>query len=97
MRPDAYFEVRFKAPEEGGRLTPVRGEFYACPAIINGEAFDCRLLIKGLTLELGKQYEVPIKFMNWELVKEKLTIGKEISLWEGKDVGVAKVLRCFDA
>ncbi len=93
MTPDAYIEVRFRTTEEGGRKTPVTGEFYACPLFIDGEAYDCRLLIKGMKLELGRSYEVPIKFLNRDLVVPKLFIGKCVILWEGKDVADGKVTR----
>lgn len=93
MMPDALLEVRFKTTEEGGRNTPVNGDFYACPLFVDGEGFECRLLIKGRTLELGIRYEVPVKFMNKELILPKLEIGKVVMLWEGKDVGSGKVLR----
>lgn len=93
MMPDAFLEVRFKTTEEGGRNTPVKGDFYACPLFVDGDGFECRLLIKGQTLELGNLYEVPVKFMNKELILPKLDIGKVVMLWEGKDVGSGKVLR----
>ena len=93
MSPDAYIEVRFRTTEEGGRKTPVTGEFYACPLFIDGEPYDCRLLIKNKTLELGHTYEVPVKFLNRDLVVPKLFIGKNVILWEGRDVADGKVTR----
>jgi hypothetical protein len=91
--PDAFLEVRFKTPEEGGRSTSIRGDFYACPLFVDGEGFECRLLIKDVTLELGQCYELPVKFMNKGLVLPKLFVGKTVTLWEGKDVGTGKVMR----
>ncbi len=93
MMPDVFLEVRFKTPDEGGRNTPIRGDFYACPLFVDGEGFDCRLLIKDVTLELGQWYELPVKFMNKDLVLPKLSVGKAVTLWEGKDVASGKVLR----
>jgi hypothetical protein len=93
MMPDAFIEVKFRTTEEGGRETPVTGDFYACPLFIDGEAYDCRLLIKGMELELGRSYEVPVKFLNRDIVLPKLHIGTSIILWEGKDVGDGKVTR----
>lgn len=93
MIPDAYIEVRFRTAEEGGRKTPVTGEFYACPLFIDGEAYDCRLLIKNMNLELGRSYEVPIKFLSRDLAVPKLFIGKNVVLWEGKDVADGKVTK----
>ena len=93
MTPDAFLEVRFKTPDEGGRETSITGAYYACPLFVDGEGFECRLLIDGKTLELGHSYEVPVKFMNRDLVLPKLSVGKILTLWEGKDVGSGKVLR----
>ncbi len=93
MTPDAYLEVRFNTLEEGGRNTSITGAHYACPLFVDGEGFECRLLINGKTLELGQSYEVPVKFMNRDLVLPKLNIGKTVTLWEGKEIGTGKVLR----
>jgi hypothetical protein len=95
MMPDVYIELRFKTPDEGGRKTPISGrsDFYACPLFVDGEGFDCRLLTKGTTLELGRWYEVPVKFMNRDLAISKLNVGKAVSLWEGKDIATGRVLR----
>jgi len=93
MTPDAYLQVRFKTHDEGGRKTPVTGDYYACPLFVDGEGFECRLLIDGKTLALGQWYELPVKFMNKELVVPKLSVGKVVTLWEGKDVGLGKILK----
>jgi len=50
MEVDAIIEVRFITTAEGGRQTPVTSgvvDFYACPFVVNGEAFDCRVLLRG--------------------------------------------------
>lgn len=97
MEPDVIIEVRFKTTAEGGRLTAIGGtavvDYYACPFVIEGEAFDCRLLLGKRRLELGETYEVPVKFMSWQLVHPKLRAGASFALWEGKDVATGKVLR----
>lgn len=86
MKPDIYIRIQFKTTTDGGRKTPVVGDFYACPLILDREAYDCRLVIEGKTLELGYPYEVPVKFLNWERIKPHLVVGANIVLWEGKDV-----------
>ena len=97
MEPDVIIEVRFKTTAEGGRQTAIGGtavvDYYACPCVIEGKAFDCRLLLGKRRLELGEIYEVPVKFMNWQLVGPKLHEGVSFALWEGKDVATGKVLR----
>lgn len=94
--PDAFLEIRFKTQDEGGRKTSVTGDYYACPMFVDGEGFECRLLINGMTLDLGKWYELPVKFMNRDLVLPKLKVGKIVTLWEGRDIGSGRVLRLID-
>lgn len=93
MTPDITIEVRFKTTAEGGRAGPVVGTQFGCPMYIAGEAFDCRLLIEGRVLGLGETYEVPVKFLNADLALPRLAPGKEITLWEGKEIAKGKVLR----
>ncbi len=98
MKPEAVIEVRFKTTAEGGRQTAVGGsssvvDYYGCPFVIDGEAFDCRLLLAGRLLELGKTYEVQVQFLNPQLVLPKLGEGKSFVLREGKDVASGKVVR----
>ncbi len=96
MRPDAYLEVRFRATSEGGRRTAVSGTngvpFYACPMFVDGEGFDCRLLIDGLELALGTWHRVPVRFLNRERVLPKLSVGKMVTLWEGGVVADGKIV-----
>jgi len=47
MIPDIIIAVRFFLPEEGGRKTPIRGEFYSCPLFLGEEGFDCRLILNN--------------------------------------------------
>lgn len=93
MIPDAYIEVRFRTTIEGGRKTPIIGDIYACPIFIDGEGYDCRLLIYGMKIDLGMPYEIPIKFLNRDLILPKLAIGKKIILWEGKDIADGKITK----
>ena len=93
MEPDAIVKVRFKTPQEDGRRSSVTGNYYGCPFFVDGEYFDCRLLLAGRQLDLGMTYEVPVAFLRPDLVVEKLTEGKAFVLWEGKDIAAGKVIR----
>ncbi|WP_323123603.1 hypothetical protein [Burkholderia alba] len=86
MSPDIVIDVTFFTHAEGGRHSAIEGEFYACPLFIDGEGFDCRLLLGGRQLRLGLNYEVPVKFMNRDLVISKISIGTKIFLWEGRKI-----------
>ncbi len=99
MKPDIYIKVRFKTSAEGGRKStlrrkaPLGPDFYACPMIVNGNMYDCRLLIGDMEIELGKYYEVPVKFLDKDLTLPNLSIGKQITLWEGKEVAAGTVTK----
>ena len=86
-------KIRFKTSEEGGRKSSVHGEYYSCPIIIDGEAFDCRMMLNGRSFQLGEWYEVAAVFLNPHLVLPKLQVGKDVILWEGKEIGVGKILK----
>jgi len=87
MQPDIVLEVRLRTTAEGGRQTVLEGERYGCPLLVDGDAFDCRLLLAGRKFELGRTYEVPIKFLTRDLVLPRLYVGKSVQLWEGKIIG----------
>lgn len=61
--------------------------------MVDGKAYDCRLLIGDKEIELGKYYEVPVIFLHQELALPNLSIGKSITLWEGKEAAVGEVTR----
>jgi hypothetical protein len=93
MKADAYIQVRFKTTEEGGRKSAVQGDYYPCPFAIDGELFECRLLLGGACLDLGKTYELPVKFFYPEHVMPLLAEGKPFALLEGKEVATGRVVR----
>ncbi|MEL7431992.1 MAG: hypothetical protein AAGI90_05660 [Chlamydiota bacterium] len=99
MEPDIYIKVRFKTTAEGGRKTPVRRksplgtDFYACPLIVDDKVYDCRLLIGDNEIELGKYYEIPVNFLNIDLALPSLSVGKKITLLEGKEIADGEILR----
>jgi len=98
MKPDVIIKVRFKTTAEGGRQGAIvipncMEHQYGCPFFVEGEAFDCRLLIAGETLKLGETYELPVKFLRPDLVLPKLSVGTSVTLWEGKDIATGQVVR----
>lgn len=99
MKPDVYINVRFRTSAEGGRnsslkcSTSAAVDFYACPLIVDDKSFDCRLFIGDQELELGRYYEIPVVFLNKETALPNLSIGKKITLWEGKEVADGQVSR----
>lgn len=99
MKPDIYIKVRFRTNLEGGRKTSLKRkgtlatDFYACPMIIDNKMYDCRLLIENKEILLGIYYELPVIFLNRDLTLQNLSIGKNITLWEGKEIADGQVTR----
>lgn len=93
MKPEAILLIHFLTPDEGGRETPIEGDRYGCPIMINdNQGFDCRFVLDGHTIfELGDEYEIPVKFLNPEKALKNLQVGKEVFLWEGKKIGLGTV------
>ncbi len=102
MKADIYIKVRFKTTEEGGRKTslqrkmPLGVDFYACPMKIDNNFYDCRLFIGNKEIKLGEYYEIPAVFLDKESALQKLSVGKNIALWEGKEVANGQVIRICD-
>lgn len=99
MNADIYIKVRFKTSEEGGRKTSVKRktalgpDFYGCPLMVDGTAYDSRLLIEDREIELGKYYEIPVKFLDKDLALPNLAVGKNITLLEGKEIANGQVIK----
>ena len=98
MKPEAVIRVRFLSTEDGGRESPIVGDKYGCPLMVNEEGFDCRFVLnKHSHFELGEVYEIPVKFLNPELALEALQEGAKITLWEGKVIARGMVIKILDA
>ena len=93
MKPDAIISVRFLLENEGGRQSAITGHTYGCPLMIDDHGFDCRFVLDGsTTFELGKEYEIGIKFLCVDLALNELEEGSNVTLWEGRTIakGVVK-------
>jgi hypothetical protein len=94
MKSDAIILLRLLTTTEGGRRTSIQAEGYSCPIMINEqEGFDCRFVMsEPRLLELGNEYEIPVKFLDRSAALASLAEGTEVSLWEGKKIasGVVK-------
>lgn len=81
---DISTEVVLFEPSSVGRKGPLGGgKYFACPFVVGGEAFDCRLLIEGRTLALGQMHHVDIVFLQWGLVAPTLKEGTRFALLQG--------------
>ncbi|MCP3995479.1 MAG: hypothetical protein GY722_10495 [bacterium] len=98
MTPDALIEVRFLTTGEGGRSSPIEGDTYGCPLIVNGRGFDCRFVLKGSTrFDLGEIYRIEVKFLCADYALRELEEETEISLWEGRIIAKGRIVKLFAA
>lgn len=94
MQPDAVIEMTFLTTEEGGRKSPIEGDRYGCPIMVDGHGFDCRFVLgEASRLELGRTYQIGVKFLSPDLAMAELKEGDAISLSEGKTIATGKVLK----
>lgn len=97
MKKEAIIFVRFLTAEQGGRKSPIESDRYSCTLMIDdNQGFDCRFVLNSFTIfELGKEYEISVKFLNPESAFSHLSEGDEIFLWEGKNIGKGVIKKIF--
>jgi hypothetical protein len=96
MSPEALIRVYFLTPEEGGRKSHIEGNKYGCPIMYREHGYDCRFVLDDRArFELGKTYDIPVKFLNPKLALRDLSVGIEISLWEGKTIARGRIIEIF--
>jgi len=96
MIPDIIAKIRFFPTHQGGRESPIQGEFYSCPLFFEKEGFDCRLILNGNCLELDIEYEVPIKFLFIEYACREIKIGREFHLWAGRNIAKGSIIKIIN-
>ena len=86
IKPEMIISVRFRLATEGGRSNGVSGETYACPLVVGGDAFDCRIAVPPGGMDLGRTYDLALQFLFPELALPRMQVGTPISLWEGRPI-----------
>jgi hypothetical protein len=89
--PDVEIKIRLKSTAEGGRAKIIAGKYYSCVLFIEGKAFDCRIPLRGKTFSPGQTYDIPVFFLNPIDALRKLSVGSNISLWEGRTIATGIV------
>lgn len=95
MQPDIIARVTMFAMGAGGKSSAIPAVRYGCPLFIDGQGFDCRLLLDqvGYGLELGATAVVPIKFLHFDLVRGLLAPGVRFTLWEMRHFAEGEILQ----
>lgn len=85
--------VRFRTTVEGGRLTDIKGaSHYSAPVFVDGQGFDCRIILNGRVLPLGETLELELHFLNPKAAIPLLPRGTHFTLWEGKTIAEGTVI-----
>lgn len=94
--PDALVELRLFPSDVGGRAGPISNPWWGCPLSIDGDHFDGRFDLSEMEpLRPGESRVAPLKFLNPDLVKTRITEGQQLRVWEGRFIGEAKVLNLY--
>ncbi len=92
MTPDIIAMITLYETEKGGRSGPTPPDQFGCLVEIDGQHFDCRLILDGVgSLRPGQTAIVPIMFLHPELPLPLLRISRDFRLWDGKVVGNGEV------
>ena len=92
-KPDIVAELTFLPTAEGGRKGPTPPDFFGCPFGFGGEYFDVRFDLSEIgSIAPGASVRAPAKFLNPKLIKDRLSVGSEFILWEGRVIGRGRVL-----
>lgn len=94
MQPQLVAEVTlYPVGGRKGPISPAPGSHFGCPCMLARdahEAHDCRILLGGEPLLLGKPRKVGFVFLHPESANIFNAAGK-FYLWEGKVIGEAVV------
>lgn len=96
INPDIIAELAFYSTESGGRQSPISLARFGCIFVYEGENFDCFVLLtKGQQVSPGDKAILPIKFLNPNLIKPRLTKGSRFKLRELRAIAEGTVLKNF--
>jgi len=94
--PDLLAKVTFYSTEIGGRKGVTPHDIFGCPLEFDNEYFDARFdLTESGEVKPGTTVNLPVKFLNKELVKQKLSVGVKFKLWESGTIGEGEILEVF--
>ena len=91
---DIIARIRLYPTAHGGRQGPTPKDRFGCLLELNGDCFDCRLLLTETgALSPGQQAEVPIKFLSFDLVKNRLAPGAKFFLRDRTIIAEGEIVK----
>lgn len=94
LNPDLILDIHLFPTCTGGRKSSTPNDKFSCMFKIRNEYHDCRLLLQEVgALSPGQHAQVPVKLLQPELLRNRLSHGQEIILCEGhREIGKATVV-----
>lgn len=91
--PDVIADIKFYKTKENGRKTATDANFFRCIFVLQGNKYDCRLLLGeiGPILPGESKTNVPIKFLCPENILHKLKKGSQFYLWDMRNIAEGSV------
>ena len=81
-KPDIIAKIHFYKTEENGRKGPITVNIFRCPAEINGDKFDCAVIIgENKSITPGDTVTIPVAFLSSKIVRPMLKVGSRFTLW----------------
>ncbi len=96
MQPDIIALITLYPTNRGGRQGATPPDKFGCLFELNGEYFDCRLLLGGIgALSPGQTAVVPILFLSPELLRGHISVSQAFYLRDGCRIADGEVVQTF--
>ena len=96
-QPDIIAQITLLPTSAGGRQGPTPTEIFGCPLGFGDQHFDVRFDLTAIgSVSPGETVQVPGKFLSPDLIKNRLRVGSQFTLWEGKKIGEGKILEVIN-
>ena len=94
VQADIIARVWLYPTARGGRQGPTPRDTFGCLLELNGDCFDCRLLLTEIgALSPDQQAEVPIKFLSFNLLKNQLAPGAKFFLRDRTIIAEGEIVK----
>jgi len=96
IQPEALVQVRMLPSARGGRDGPTPANEYGCIMVIDGINLDVRLRVdRAGPLRPGETVDVEVNFLNPDLARRYLKVGKTFRLRETTVIGDGEIIKIY--
>lgn len=94
VKPDIIAEILFYPPNNGGLSNPIGGTNLNCPMKIKENFYEVRIFIDNEKyIQSGEIAKLPIKFLCFENVKNKIKLGTSFSLYSLNEFAKGTIIK----